>query len=488
LRFLRTLILLGLLLGSVPGQRARAADPAIDWSSVGQQVVPATVNITADRIVPGKNGLGHWESLSGSGFIVDPSGAIVTNRHVVAGAFRITVTLHDGAMLRARLVGAAAMVDIAILEIDVPHPLPSLHLANDDALRVGEPVLAVGNPLGLGTSLSAGIISALNRDLRKSPFDDYIQTDAAINHGNSGGPLVDKQGQVIGVDTVLLTNLPGEGSNGLGFAISSTVVGYVVRHLLDPASAPVGWIGVQVQDVTSDLARTFDLANASGFIVTGIDQGSPAAQAGLQPGDIVLPDRTAGVRDARALMRHIATAPIGSTVRLLVWRGGHESSIPVTVQAWPHLMEPRGETLAAPGANMPARPPDLGMLLAPITPAARQRYGLKDVQGVLVVAVDEQSEAYGQRIRAGDVVENVDGTPVTTPAEFLRLVDAARRREKPAALLVRWNQGPRWVVLHTGHGGARESAGTMTASGEPDRDNGLPAQGPGTAAPPQPRR
>lgn len=455
----------------------------MDWSAVGQRVLPATVNITADEIVPGKNGLGHWESSSGSGFIVDPSGIIVTNRHVIAGAFRITVTLQDGAMLRARLIGAASMVDIAILKVDAGHTLPALQLENDDALRIGEPVLAVGNPLDLGTSLSTGIISALNRNLRKSPFDDYIQTDAAINHGNSGGPLVDRQGKVIGVATILLTNLPGEGSNGLGFAISSTVVGYVMRHLLNPRDAAVGWIGVRVQDATSDLARAFDLTSTTGFIVTGIDPGSPAAQAGLHPGDIILPNNGKEERDARALMRRIAITPTGTTLDLLVWRKGHEHTVPVVVQAWPHLMQPRGETLAAPGAELPLTPPDLGMLLAPITQVARQRYGLGNLQGVLVVAVDTQSEAYGQRIRPGDVIENVEDTPVTSPAEFLRLVNAARHRENIVALLVNFQQGPLWVALHAGGLGGGQNPASVTAFGDRTQDIRAHAGSTGMAKP-----
>ena len=250
--------------------------------------------------------------------------------------------------------------------MDAGKTLPYLTLADSDTVQVGDPVLAVGNPLGIGTSVSSGIISALNRNLRNSPFDDYVQTDAAINHGNSGGPLLNTAGRVIGVNTILLTNQKNEGSNGLGFAISSVVVNYVVQHLENPAQAPVGWIGTHVQDVTSDLARAFGMPQHAGCVITKLDANSPARQAGLHSGEVILAYNDNPVRNARELMREVAITPIGRVAPLQIWMHGAERTVRVTIHAWPNLMEPRGAMLARQNVERPIQSPNLGMLLAPL--------------------------------------------------------------------------------------------------------------------------
>ena len=218
---------------------------------------------------------------------MDPSGIIVTNKHVIAGAFRITVTLSDRSQWNGTLIGAAGLIDIAVVKIDVGHPLPYLKFADSDKAEVGDAVILIGNPLGLGTSVTSGIISAVHRSLMNSPIDDYIQTDAALNHGNSGGPMIDTDGNVVGVDTILVTNGAGEGSNGLGFAIASKSAEYVLRHFLNPDSVRIGWIGIHVQDVTPSLQHAFNLPQAAGFLVTDTDNDSPAARAGLKFGDVI---------------------------------------------------------------------------------------------------------------------------------------------------------------------------------------------------------
>ena len=409
---------------------ARAAEPLMGWQAVAAKVVPAVVSL--DVLTIAKDGdpgaLGERQEEVGSGFIVNPSGIIVTNKHVIDGAFQITVTLHDGTELPATLVAAAKLVDLAVLKIDAGHPLPVLALAPADAVKPGDPVLAIGNPEGVGTSLSAGIVSALNRNLMKSPFDDYVQTDAAINHGNSGGPLVDTKGEVVGVDTILLTNLANEGSNGLGFAISSTVVGYVLRHLLYPATAPVGWIGTQLQDLTPDLAEAFGIHAPRGFLVTGIDPDSPAQQAGIEPGDVILRAGTGADQphNARELMADLTNSPIGKAISFELWRDGKTFWAPVTVKVWPNLMEQDHRMGPPPGTVIPLPSPDLGLLLAPITPMARQQYGLGNVNGVLVVAVDRQSDAYVHGLQAGDVVERVEDQAVRTPDEVYALAHQAQ--------------------------------------------------------------
>ena len=449
------LLLLCLALTTLRPPPALAGDssPARSWAAIARQVVPAVVNITSLVIHKhGKGaGVGEREEFVGSGFIVAPSGLILTNKHVIAGAFRITVTLHDGAEVPAHLVAAASLVDLAVLKIDVGHPLPVLKLAGPDPVRPGDPVLAVGNPLGVGTSLSAGIVSGVNRSLMMSPFDDYVQTDAAINHGNSGGPLIDAKGEVVGVDTILLTNHAGEGSNGLGFAISATVARYVLHHLIDPKAAPIGWIGVSAQDVTPDLARGFGLDTPRGFLVTGVDPGSPAARAGVHSGDVILRYGFAKPDSARALMRVIGLMPLGSPVPVTLWDAGKTRTVPIKTIAWPHLMEARGTMLPAPGAKPPLPAPGLGLLLARISGAARKEYGIGPEQGLLVVAVDKDSEAYVRGITVGTVIEKVAGQRVTEPFAAYRLIETLGRTHRFIPVLARWSDGARWVALRPGY-------------------------------------
>lgn len=462
---------------------AMASSPAMSWAAIARKVVPAVVNISVLSIAKdGKTGgLGERQEEVGSGFIVDPSGVIVTNKHVIAGAFRITVTLADGRELPAKLIAAAGLVDLAVLKIDAGHPLPVLKLAPSGAVKPGDPVLAVGNPLGVGMSLSAGIVSGVNRDLMKSPIDDYVQTDAAINHGNSGGPLIDTKGEVVGVDTILLTNVANEGSNGLGFAISSTVVGYVVHHLLDPNAAPVGWIGTSLQDVTPDLGDAFGMKHPRGFLITGLDKDSPARQAGLQTGDVILscgtgPDQPT---NARALMRDVAIMPIGKLLQLEIWRHGKVSSVPVPVRAWPDLMESRGPIVATADTELPLPSPDLGLLLSRISSVARRQYKLGNAKGVLVVAVDTESEAYVHGLAPGDLIEKVQGEAVSSPADVYRIVHAMASRDQFIALLVRWPHGVRWVALRSGGEAEPDSAAMEARAAEGSR---------GTAAAPLSRK
>ncbi len=461
-------VVVGLACG-LPGKLANAGEPATSWSDIAQQVIPAIVNIWVERIsrsVDSNSPTEQRKIFSGSGFIVDPSGEIVTNKHLIEGALSIIVTLKDGTELRAKLLAAASIADVAVLKVGADRALPSLKLANGDSARIGDPVLAVGNPLGVGTSLSAGIISALNRDLRDSPMDDYIQTDAAINYGNSGGPLIDTNGEVVGLNTALVTTTKNEGSMGLGFAISSSVLTHVLRHLRD--RTPLGWIGTHVQDTTPDLAKAFGLRAASGFIVTAVDANSPAHEVGLQSGDIILRYGREKPRDARALMRDIGRTPVGTTVNLLVWKSGRERTIATVVRAWPNLVQSSEATLAGKDAQLPLQSPDLGMLLAPVTDAARKRYALGDVNGIAVVAVDQESEAYGKGITPGDVIEKVQDTAVNAARDFRRLVqEAAGQNETVALLVLRKAARPdaggrgegvaaapelRWIVLHADSG------------------------------------
>ena len=451
------------------------------WAAVAARILPAIVSVRVARIALGKTDPetgnpttpGDRNHFVGSGFIVDPSGVIVTNKHVIGGALWITVRLEDGTEVPATAIAVSPFVDLALLKVNVGHKLPILHLGNGDAALPGDPVLAVGDPLGIGTSLSAGIVSGTQRDLMTTPFDDYVQTDAAINHGNSGGPLVDAAGDVIGVNTILVTSLPDEGSNGLGFAISSNVVDAALRHLLHPNRRPIGWIGLHLQGVTPNLAEAMELPQRREHPITGphpvspnqaeavelprpgiaivtkVDADSPGSAAGLQPGDVILRYGDETPPNARILMRDIATTPIGATRVLEVWSDGKRREIPLAIRAWPGVAATPAAILENPN-GLPPPTPDLGLLLAPISPLARRAYKLGDGPGVMVAAVDRMSEAYSRGLRPGVVIERIDSQPVTTPAAARRLLAEAARHLPMVALLARWPDGPSWITLHTG--------------------------------------
>lgn len=430
---------------------AQVPATAMDWSNVLRSVLPAVVNISVETLAkdPKTGEISRHRQL-GSGFLIDPNGTILTNRHVVEGAFRITVITNDRKGWQAIPIAAAKMIDLAVLRINTGHAMPYLKFAGSDAAQIGDPLLVIGNPAGLGTSVSAGIVSALNRNLMNTPFDDYIQTDAAINHGNSGGPVVDRNGRVIGIATVLITANGAEGSNGLGFAIPASDASYAMRHLLDPIAAPVGWIGVHLQDVSHNLARSFNLNQAEGFLITEVDSGSPAETAGLYPGDVVLRFNGDTPTDSRALMRDLVLTPLGARVTLTVETKGVARDVRMTVKAWPELHETMAELTSPPDLVAAARPPDLGLVYSSLTPAARRLYNVTEHDGVLVVGVDSASQAYSEGIVAGDVVEQVEDTPVHTPHEVGHAVQSAARADDFVAFLVKGKAGTRWIALYAG--------------------------------------
>jgi serine protease Do len=436
-------------------------------ANVLRSVLPAVVNIAArlverskaeDEAAGTENSRG-WRTMvvSGSGFIVTHSGVIVTNWHVIQDAYQITVTFVDGSHAPAHVLSAARSVDIALIKVEVDHPLPVLHFANSDTLQIGDPVFAVGNPLGLGISVSAGIVSGLNRKVLDTPYDDFIQTDAAINHGNSGGPLLNSAGEVVGLDTALVS--PTRASAGLGFAIPSDDVQFVISRLLRYGWVRPGWIGAKLQQVTPRLAEALGLPGARGSIVDHISSGGPAAQAGLQAGDIILRFGDKTPSDTRALMRDIAMTPGGTRVTLTVWRDGKEMEVPVAIETWPEAT-----VLARDAPTPPVRPkpppipPDLGLTLAPLTAADRAKYGLGAEQtGVLVTGVLAGTDAAQQGVVPGDVIERVGNTPVRTPAEVRQGFAAARqaqRRFVPVLVLPKQakHPGPTWVALRVAEG------------------------------------
>jgi serine protease Do len=420
-------------------------------AAIVQRVTPAVVSIAEWKVHPSTqpNGEARRVRVYASGFVIDPSGIIVTNRHVVDDAISIHVIFSNGDRVPARLVGAAVMTDLAVLKVDLDHPLPALKWANSDNLRVGDPVLTIGNPLGIGTSVSAGIVSALNRNLHDSPFDSYIQTDAAINYGNSGGPMIDSNGDAVGVNTAFYDPDANGGSIGIGFAIPSNFASFVIGALLDPAHPKPGWIGVTFQDMSDRLADALAVPGPSGAIISVIDPSSPAEQAGLRQADVL--EAVDGVQqaDSREFLRSIVRLPVGTKVRLSGWREGKPLEVTATVGAWPDYRPAQGILRAEAAQNMIAKAPDPGIRLADITADARKQYGLDATQaGVLISAVEPDSEAQGFGIVPGDVIVNVQGQPVASPGDVHQAIETAHNeRRRYLAMLVRTKTGLRWIPL-----------------------------------------
>src|SRR5579872_1746096 len=324
----------------------------------------------------GQRGGGQPEALPrkatslGSGFIIDPRGYVVTNNHVIADSDDITVTLHDNTSLKAEVVGRDSKTDIALLKVKSDKPLPASGWGDSDVSRVGDWVLAIGNPFGLGGSVTAGILSARQRDINSGPYDDFLQTDAAINRGNSGGPMFNMDGQVIGINTAIYS--PSGGSIGIGFAIPSSLAKPVVAELIGEPDHQVhrGWLGVRIQGVTDEIAESLGLDKARGALVAGVNDHGPAQQAGIQPGDIILSFDGKAVTDVRHLPRLVAETRVDKVVPVTVWRKKQETRLTVKVG---RLVET--ETASAKVSDKPAAPKDqaetvtaLGLTLSTITP------------------------------------------------------------------------------------------------------------------------
>ena len=434
---------------------AGAGEPTLGLADIIPMLLPAVVNVYATRIgtpvasqsAPKLAAVPRTKEFLGSGFIIDSAGVIVTNNHVIANAVEISVTLQDKATLKAELLAASSLADIALLKVNAARPLPVVKFGDSDRVRIGDPVFAIGNPLGLGGSVTAGIVSQLNRNIMLSPYDDYIQTDAAINHGNSGGPLFNRAGQVVGINTALWAPSGETGSVGLGFAMPSNVADFVVRQLRENGRLRIGYLGAHLQSVTQDIATALDLPEIAGALVDEVVPGGPADQAKLRQGDVILKAGGRELPDARAVARAIAETPIGHVVELGVWRDDKEQTVLVTVAEWPGDQQ-QATAKPAPQA-VPAETPDLGLQLSEITDALRAQYGLPaDAKGLVVTGITPLSPADIRGLHAGDVIESVQMKPVSTPGEFRQRLDDLRRQGKQYVLLfVREHDGYTSVAL-----------------------------------------
>jgi serine protease Do len=379
----------------------------------------------------------------GSGFVIDAAGRVVTHNHVVGNADKVTVVLADNSRHPARVVGRDEQTDIALLKIEAGRPLPFVSWGDSDAAKVGDWVVAVGNPFGLGGTVTAGIISALGRNIEAGPYDDFLQIDASINRGNSGGPTFDLSGRVIGINTAIYS--PSGGSVGIGFAVPSSLAKTVVAQLQQHGRVTRGWLGVQIQPLTPELAKGIGADGAKGALVAAVTENSPAAKAGLKQGDVIARVNGKEMRDAHDLPRVVAETPPGQKLELTVLRNGKEQTLPVTVAEMSQAPKTAGAT-ARPENARPKRSGALGLQLAPLDDATRQQAGVApSAPGVVVRGVAPDSVAAGL-VAPGDVIVSVNLEPVSDPADAARrLTDGAAK--KRMVLLVSRGGSNRFVSL-----------------------------------------
>ena len=471
-----------LLVAGLGTAQSQAADAAPQTFAVGspsfadvvERVSPAVVNISVSKLIrptptagyggqipggqtpfddffsrffdfPGGPGMQqaprHAEG-EGSGFIIDKSGLIATNNHVVEDAEKVTVTLTSGKTLEARVIGTDPRTDLALVQVDADGDLPYVSFGDSDKARVGEWVLAIGNPFGLGGTATAGIISARGRDIQSGPYDDYLQIDAPINAGNSGGPVFNAAGEVIGINTAIFS--PNGGNIGIGFAIPSNLARHVLSELEDGGTVSRGWLGVQIQSVDEDLARALGLDGTDGALVAEIVPDGPADKAGIQSGDVITGFAGDPVESARDLGRLVGDRHSGDRVDLKIWRDGRSRELTVNLGNLDN--SPAVASLEPTPSKAPAG--ELGLTLDDLTPANRAELGLDaNARGAVVVDVDPESPAARQGIRPGDVIVGVNRRETDTAREVADALAASGKSSGPALVLVRRGDSQRYVAL-----------------------------------------
>ncbi len=381
----------------------------------------------------------------GSGFVIDPEGIIITNNHVIADSDEITVDFTDGSKLKAEVIGTDPKTDIAVLRVKPTAPLKAVPFGDAKKSRVGDWVMAIGNPFGQGSSVSLGIISAINRDIRSGPYDSFIQTDAAINRGNSGGPLFNMKGEVIGINTAIIS--PSGGSIGLGFSIPSTLAVGVIDQLKEFGETRRGWLGVSIQPVTDDIAESLEMKVAQGALVGGVTPKGPAQKSGIKVGDVILKFDDKLVAKMRDLPRIVADTAVGKDVKVVVLRKGKEETIDVTVGRLEDgeklIAKQNDQGESGEDGNKEKAVTVLGMTLGEITPEARKTYKLADdLAGVLITAVEEGSTAEEKGIVAGSVLAEIGQEAVNTPEDVeKRIADLKKDGRKKALMLISGKDG-----------------------------------------------
>ena len=372
----------------------------------------------------------------GSGFIVDPSGIVVTNNHVIADADEINVIMNDGTKIKAEIVGVDKKTDLAVLKFKPPKELIAVKFGDSDKLRLGDWVIAIGNPFSLGGTVTAGIVSAKNRDISSGPYDSYIQTDAAINRGNSGGPLFNLDGEVIGVNTLIIS--PSGGSIGLGFAVPSKTVAGVVDQLRQFGELRRGWLGVRIQPVTDESADRLSIKPARGALIAGVDDKGPAKPAGIEPGDVVIKFDGKDIKEPKDLSRIVADTAVGKEVEVIVIRKGEEQTLKVTLGRLEDTDKPQPAAIKKDEqVDKPVTQKALGLDLASLSKDLRSKYKIKDsVKGVIVTGVDASSDAADKHLSAGDVIVEVAQEAVANAADIKKRIDQLKKDGKKTVLML----------------------------------------------------
>jgi serine protease Do len=449
---------------ALPVGAARGPDSIAD---VAEKVIDAVVNISTSQTVdlkgpmpqlpPGspfeeffeeffKNRRGQQSDKNGdhpsrrvnslgSGFIIDASGIVVTNNHVISEADEITVILNDGSKLKAELIGKDQKTDIALLRVKPDKPLKAVKFGDSDKLRLGEWVIAIGNPFSLGGTVTAGIVSARNRDIQSGPYDNYIQTDASINRGNSGGPLFNLDGEVVGINTAIIS--PSGGSIGIGFSVPAKTAVPVIEQLRQTGEVRRGWLGVRIQQVTDDIADSLNIKPARGALVAGVEEKGPAKPAGIEPGDVIVKFDGKDIKEMRDLPKIVGDTPVGKDVPVVVIRKGKEEIKTVRLGRLEDTPQPASVKRDAVPDDKPVVQKALGLNLANMTDDLRKKYKIKDsVKGVVVVDVDANSPAAEKRLSAGDVIVKVTDEEVASPADVQKRIDQLKKDGKKTALLL----------------------------------------------------
>jgi serine protease Do len=475
---------------------SQAAAPPGSFADLAEKLLPSVVNISTTQTIknpqggmempqfpPGspleeffkeflerQQGGGRPDAPSrkatslGSGFIIDASGLIVTNNHVIADADEISVKLHDDSVFNATVVGRDPKVDLALLKIDPGKKvLTAVPFGNSDEARVGDWVLAIGNPFGFGGTVTAGIVSARARDINAGPYDDFLQTDAPINRGNSGGPMFNMKGEVIGINSAIIS--PSGGSIGIGFAIPASLAMPVLDDLRKHGKVRRGWLGIRIQSLDTDMAENIGLPDQHGALVAKVDPAGPGQKAGLKDGDVVLKFDGKDITEMRRLPRYVAGTAIGKTVEMVIWRNGKKQTITATVGEMP---EDPAEQLAKGGKTDKTKPspskdgtlviPGTGLTVAVPTPQLRERFGIDDeAKGLLVTEVKPDTNAAEKGLRPGDMIIEADHKPMRAPQDLAKLIEDARKAGAKSLLLrVENPQQLRYVALSLAEGKGRK--------------------------------
>lgn len=423
------------------------------FADLAEKLTPSVVNISSFSQSETENGEGNTplsESL-GSGFIIDGNGYIITNNHVVDKAESISITLSDNTKTEARVIGKDPKTDLALIKIETKRPLNAVKFGDSDEIRVGDWVLAIGNPFGLGSSVTAGIVSAKSRDIESGPYDSFIQTDASINQGNSGGPMFNLQGEVIGISSAIFSTTGA--SQGVGFAIPANLAGWVISQLKEHGEVKRGWIGIKIQPNTPEIADSLGISANQGVVVSGVTEQGPAQKAGLQAGDIVLSFNRQPIDNTKNLSRLIAETKIGTPAPIEIWRSGQKQTLTVPIELMP---EETPLSAAKETASDAAETPDngeslniIGFTVKEISPELAERYKLApSTSGVVVTDILPNSDASRKGIKIGDIIVKIDKRNIIGESAFHEYVnDARRENNRPVLLAIQGQEALHFVAV-----------------------------------------